>query len=168
MAIDNQPAGTREDATERRLMAFELRKQGFSYREIGATLGVSGKTAHGDVQQVLTELQALALSSAAEYVQIECERLDAAVQALAPLLDSGDPQIVNAWIKLSESRRKLLGLDAPTKIAPVNADGTPYQAYTELRTVILTMLPMEQRLLLAEALDKVIDATTVDRPDDSA
>ncbi len=103
--------GSTEDAAERRLKAFELRKAGASYRQIGRKLGVSGKTACTDVQAVLAELAEQRLESAAAYVALECERLDAAQLALYQHLDSGDPQIINSWIKVSESRRKLLGLD---------------------------------------------------------
>jgi DNA-binding CsgD family transcriptional regulator len=150
--------GNTEQAAERPIRAFELRKQGYSYREIGVVLGVSHKTAHEDVQRVLAELATLRQASAAEYVAMELERLDMAQQALAAHLETGDPQIVNSWVKVSESRRKLLGLDAPTKIAATNPDGTP-AAYAELRSMVLTMLPMEQRLALADQLDKVIDVS---------
>lgn len=109
--ISNQPAGTHEDMAERRLKAFELRKAGASYRQIGRKLGVTGKTAHEDVRAVLAELAETRLESAAEYVALECERLDMAALALYQHLESGDPQIINSWVKVSESRRKLLGLD---------------------------------------------------------
>lgn len=109
--IDNQPAGTHEVIAERRVKAFELRKAGASYRQIGRKLGVSGKTAHEDVHAVLAELAAQSLESAAEYRALELERLDMAQLALYQHLDSGDPQIVAAWVRVSESRRRLLGLD---------------------------------------------------------
>jgi hypothetical protein len=162
--------GNSEQAAERPIRAFELRKQGYSYREIGAALGVSHKTAHEDVQRVLAELATLRQASAAEYVDLELERLDMAQQALAVHLETGDPQIINSWVKVSESRRKLLGLDAPQKIAATNPDGTVPAAYAELRTVVLAMLPMEQRLALADQLDKVIDVTnpTLDGSDAGA
>lgn len=121
--IDNQPAGTHEAMTERRFKAFELRKAGASYRQIGRKLGVSGKTAHEDVQAVLADLVAQSLTSAAEYRTLELERLDAAQLALYQHLESGDPQIVNAWVKVSESRRKLLGLDLqPGTLLPSNLE----------------------------------------------
>lgn len=104
--------GKTENAAERHVRAFELRKQGYSYRDIGAALGVSGKTAFEDIRMVLAELAAQRLASAAEYVTLELEHLDMAQQSLYQHLDSGDPQIINAWVKVSESRRKLLGLDA--------------------------------------------------------
>jgi hypothetical protein len=104
--------GQKENAAERHVRAFELRKQGYSYRRIGVALGVSAKTVHADVRGVLAELAETRLESAAEYVTMELEHLDIAQQALYQHMSSGDPQIINAWIKVSESRRKLLGLDA--------------------------------------------------------
>lgn len=96
-------------------------------------------------------------TSAAEYVALELERLDAAQFALFQHLDAGDPQIINSWVKVSESRRKLLGLDAPTKTALTNPDGSP-AAYAELRTVVLNLLAPypDLRLALAEQLDPEI------------
>ncbi len=153
MARKDANPGQKENAAERHVRAFELRKQGFSYREIGTALGVAGKTAFEDVQKVLAELAATRLESAAEYVTMELEHLDMAQQALYQHMSSGDPQIINSWIKVSESRRKLLGLDAPQKIAQTNPDGTP-AAYAELRTVVLNLLAPypELRLLLAAQL----------------
>lgn len=150
---------TRLSAAERQIKAFELRKAGASYRDIGAQLGVSHKTVHEDVQDVLAELAEQRLASAAEYVTLELERLDAAQLALFQHLDSGDPQIVNAWVKVSESRRRLLGLDAPTKVAQTNPDGTPTD-YAQLRTVVLNLLapyPDLRLVIAAQLAEGVID-----------
>lgn len=168
MAHGKKTDTQRLNAIERHIQSFELRKQGFSYREIGATLGVSQKTAHQDVQRVLAELAETRLESAAQYVTMELEHLDAAQQALYPHLETGDPQVVNSWLRVSESRRTLLGLDAPTKIAQTNPDGTAPADYATLRTMVLTLLPMEQRLALADQLDKVIDVAPIDGSDNGA
>jgi len=170
MARRKADPGKKEAAVERHIAAFELRKRGHGYRDIGLALGVSVKTAWQDCARVLAELSALRLATAGEYVTMELEHLDMAALALYQHLETGDPQIINAWIKLSESRRKLLGLDAPTKIAATNPDGTAPAAYAELRTVVLAMLPMEQRLALADQLDKVIDVSnpTVEGSDSGA
>jgi hypothetical protein len=167
MARKDANKGKREVQVERRIQAYELRKQGFTYDEIGAALGVSGKTAHLDIHSVYVDFHEQLQISAAEYVALEIDRLDMAQQALAPHLPTGDPAIVREWRMLGESRRKLLGLDAPTKIAATNPDGTP-AAYAELRMTVLALLPMEARIALADQLDKVIDVTATDRPDESA
>ena len=45
---------------------------------------------------------------------------------------TGDPRYMNVILSTVERRCKLLGLDAPTKVAPTNPEGTkPYQAMSE-------------------------------------
>jgi hypothetical protein len=110
-------------AVERRLQAFELYKIGVPYREIGHQLGVSGKTAHEDVQSVLADLVAQSLDSAAAWRALELERLDSYAFSLHQHQDTGDPQIINSLVKISESRRKLLGLDLQTgTLLPSNVE----------------------------------------------
>jgi len=118
MARKDASPGQKEAAAERHVRAFELRKQGYSYRDIGVALSVSHKTAYEDVRRVLGELAQTRLASAAEYVTMELEHLDMAQQALHQHLDSGDPQIVREWRMLGESRRKLLGLDMQPGTVP--------------------------------------------------
>src|SRR5258706_10523671 len=107
---DAQP-GKHEGAAQRRLSAFDLRVAGATYREIGYQLGVSEKTAFYDVQTTLRSMAALEQATAEEYRTVEAARLDAAALALYPLLESGDPAVINSWGRISEGRRKLLGLD---------------------------------------------------------
>ncbi|HEY3230518.1 MAG TPA: hypothetical protein VGJ87_14945 [Roseiflexaceae bacterium] len=160
---DHDP-GKKEAAAERRQQAFELRKRGASYRAIGTELGISEAQAHRDVQRGLAHLAELEQASAEEYRALELARLDLAVVALSARLRTGDPQVVNAWVKVSESRRRLLGLDQPIAVDVGATLASP--VYVALRATVLQLLPAEQRLLLADALDQVIDAPTVDRPTD--
>lgn len=191
MAIDNHPAGTRETAAERRQQALELRKAGHSYRAIGAELGMSEAQAHRDVKAALTRLAQMELASADELRTMELTRLDTlAVEAMRvllathPLISGGKvlsgfteegtaigltddgPKLaaIERLIRISESRRKLLGLDAPAKTALMNPDGSPLAAhYIELRTVLLQVVPPEHRPALAAALELLND----DQPADS-
>jgi hypothetical protein len=115
--------GKHEGAVERRLKAFDLRVAGVSYREIGYQLGVSEAQAHRDVKATLGTLAELEQATAEEYRAVELARLDCAALALYPLLESGDPQVINSWVRISESRRKLLGLDLqPGAVMPGNMD----------------------------------------------
>lgn len=170
MTQQGNDKGSTEDAADRRQKAFALRRSGVPYRAIGKQLDISEAQAHRDVQAVLARLSEPELENVEEYRVMELARLDRAQQALATMIDSGEPAVIALWIKLSESRRKLLGLDAPTKIAATNPDGTAPAAYAELRAVVLAMLPMEQRLALADQLDRVIDVSdpTLGRSDDGA
>jgi len=129
----------RIDAAERRQQALELRKAGASYRAIGAQLNISEKTAHQDVQRALDYLADLELASAAELRTMELLRLDKLtleasriLAATHPLISGGKVlsrytndgkaigltddgpklQAIDRLLRISESRRKLLGLDA--------------------------------------------------------
>lgn len=111
MAKSGNDKGSHEEAAARRLKAFDLRVAGASYREIGHSLSISEAQAHRDVKATLATLATLEQATAEEYRTVELARLDAAALALYPLLESGDPQVINSWVRISESRRKLLGLD---------------------------------------------------------
>lgn len=114
---------------------MELRKRGASYRRIAAELGVSHTQARDDVFEALADLAAHTRDKAAEYRALELERLELPMEALAPDVERGDKDAIDRWVKLSESRRRLLGLDAPTKVAPTNPAGDgPAKVEVEHRT----------------------------------
>lgn len=123
MSISNQPAGKKEAAAERRVKSLELRKAGASYRRIGDQLGISETMAYKDVQRCLTELRELQNHSAEELRTMELERLDMAMLAIAAQVKAGHLGAIDRWIRLAESRRRLLGLDAATKAEITGAGG---------------------------------------------
>ena len=131
----NRRTGEKEMIAERRVKALELRKTGGSYRQIGRALGVSQETAHKDVMHGLAELATQAHGHAEEYRALEVERLDVAILAVATLVRAGDLAAIDRWIRLSESRRKLLGLDLPVKVAPTTPDGEESYAGTGVADV---------------------------------
>jgi hypothetical protein len=106
---------------ERAWQALELRKQRKSYRAIAAELGCSLSTAHGYVKEALDELRKGNTENAQELCDIEVQKLDAIEEALSRRFETADNQaaakLAGMIIKTMESRRKLLGLDAPQKIA---------------------------------------------------
>jgi len=186
MANGKKTDETKIGAAERRYQALELRKQGNSYRAIGAALGVSEAQSHTDVQRALRALAALEQASAEELRTMELERLDTLTVEAARVLSATHPLVsggkvlddltddgpklaaIDRLLRISESRRKLLGLDAPSKAALTNPDGTP-AAYAEMRTVILTLLAPypDLRLALAEQLAQLPDVSDDDQPVDS-
>jgi hypothetical protein len=150
-------------AAERRLQVLELRKQCKPFRAIGEQLGVSGKTAWQDYQQAMAELAELEQAEAETMRLLESARLDMAREALAPKVMRGNAEAIEAWRRLSESYRKLWGLDRPTLTALTNPDGTPLAMhYVELRAAVLAVLPPEQRLLVADALEVLNGDQSVD------
>ncbi len=117
MAKHNDPRiAQNAEAEERRVKVFELTKAGASLRQIAQQLSVSHETVRKDRDAVLKELQKVQIVEAEQYRVLELERLDMAMIAIAPQVKKGSFQAIDRWIRLSERRSKLLGLDAPTKI----------------------------------------------------
>lgn len=117
--------GKTEQAAARRITALELRKAGGSYRAIGAQLGISECQAHADVKRALQALNEKQNLLAEEYRALELERLDMVALALAPRVKRGDLGAIDRWLKVTEARRKLLGLDAPIQYQEVPAEQLP-------------------------------------------
>jgi hypothetical protein len=123
------------DTAERDAEAARMRSRGHTYQQIADQLGFSNKgTAYAAVHRAMAEVVA---EPAAEAVQFELDRLDqmhqAALKVLeghhvtvsngkvvtlddVPLQDDGPVlAAIDRLVRISESRRKLLGLDSPVK-----------------------------------------------------
>ena len=109
------------EASERAWQALARRKRGQSYRAIAKGLGVSLATAHGYVAQALAALREQTLQSAADLRELELARLDDLEHRLRSRLgadcsDADCAKIAGVVVRIAESRRKLLGIDAPQKV----------------------------------------------------
>jgi len=122
------------DTVKRDAYAAQLRSRGWTYQQIGDELGTDKGTAFEAVKRAMAEVIA---EPAADALQFELERLDLAHrEAMAvlerehvlvsngkvvtvddvPLRDDGPVlAAIDRLVRISESRRKLLGLDQPTK-----------------------------------------------------
>lgn len=133
---DGRGAFTRDPATVARdAEAARLRSRGLTYRQIAAELNIDVSNAHAAVKRVLAETVE---EVGSEVRQLELERLDTMQQAVmdvlerqhvtvsqgrvvsldgSPILDDGPIlAAIDRLLKISESRRKLLGLDAAQKL----------------------------------------------------
>lgn len=113
-------------ATERRRQAFELRKAGFTYQDIGDHVGISKQAAHGLIRRELIRLTREAEKDATEMRALELERLDALTKALWDDAMKGDPGAIDRLLKISERRSRFLGLDSPVRTA-IEAPGSGNQ-----------------------------------------
>jgi transcriptional regulator len=130
------------DVSIRRAKALDLRTKGWSLQEIADELGYTppnGATHVGnDIRRALEQARAARQDSADSYREQELARLDALVRKVNEILernhyiyregewlaldgkkvvdDSIALQAIDRLEKLSASRRKLLGLDAPTMV----------------------------------------------------
>lgn len=103
-------------AAERAALACRLREEGHSYSEVARKLGYAGPgPAYRAVMRALRRTQQ---ESADALRTLEVERLDrvalAAWQVYRTGTDRAKIGALNTLVRVSESRRKLLGLNAPT------------------------------------------------------
>ena len=92
-----------------------MRRRGKSYPKIAEALGVSVGTAHRDVTTELARLAKECGEEAAIVRQMELDRLDVALDALADRIEQGDDRAVATMLRIQERRAKLLGLDSPDR-----------------------------------------------------
>lgn len=96
--------------------AYELRLQGFSYRQIAEQLGYADKTgAHDAVQRAQ---KACVTEKREELRELELSRLDHSLTKLAPAIERGEVPAILAGLKIMERRAKLAGLDIQAETHP--------------------------------------------------
>jgi len=111
-------------AKERRQKAFELRKSGASFVEIGKSLGISTQAAHQHVQKKIKALAKKTDEDAMEVMRMELERLDQMLLGLYRDAISGKVTAVDRVLKIMDRRAKFLGLDFDSR-KPNSGDETP-------------------------------------------
>lgn len=114
--------------------ALELRKAGASYSAIAEAMGMSKTRCYNLVCEGLADLEATVKEAAEELRRMELERLDALQLALWK--GRTNPRVADSLLRIQERRARLLGLDAPQKIAPTTPDGTEALP-TEVRVVLV-------------------------------
>lgn len=102
-------------AKQREVKALELRLAGGTYDQIAEAMGISRTGAYKAVARALDRLNQQSLEDAERLRRLELERLERATLAIAQRVKEGHLRSIDRWIRLSESRRKLLGLDASTQ-----------------------------------------------------
>ena len=119
--------------------ALELRMEGKTFAAIAEELGYAGK--QGAYDAVKRSLDAITREPAQDLLKLDLERLDAMWGIHYLNAQAGDPQALASCMKIMERRARLLGLDAPTKIAETEADGS---AKVEQPTII-KLVPVRPR-----------------------
>src|SRR5690349_5550834 len=107
--------------------ALELRARGYTELEISREIGRAQSTTHQILVDALDQQDEQVDLARARYRRLELARLELPVRGLAKLASPSrgkpDLEAVRVWERLSASRRDLLGLDAPTKVAPTDPSG---------------------------------------------
>lgn len=143
-------------ARERRIQVLKYRIQHASLRAIADKLGVSHQTVANDLTKALDELHQTELKEARNFRMLELQRLELASNAIIERVLQGELEAVAQYRLLSESRRKLLGLDAPTALDVRLEEATP-----------LTDLPAQElKQTVARVLEMVEQEEADERNDD--
>ncbi len=111
MPSESKTSKRRSTTAEREVKAFELRKEGWTYRDIGAELGISGPAAFKLVTKVLRRHADLLREDVPTQLEMELARLDAIWRSIWPGVQDGDLQAVDRALKVGVRRARLLGLD---------------------------------------------------------
>lgn len=104
---------------KRRAAALKLRRGGNSYRDIGQTLGVSHETARQDVNAALDRIAQQTDEQARKLRALEASRLERGIEECMAEIEGAEDyprDAIRDLVKLSESLRKLYGLDEPDRI----------------------------------------------------
>lgn len=114
MGSNPHSLGNPAEVADQTARCFELKLQGWSYRRIAAELHISAATVHNRVQAAVADrLDPLV----EEHRQLELAKLEEAERPLWVQILAEDPKAlarnVEVYIKLSERRSRLLGMDAP-------------------------------------------------------
>lgn len=126
---------TRQRNEARRTEAMNLRLAGFSYEAIAERLGVSESAVHGLIGRTLEK----AVNYSVEQLrEVENARLDRAQAAIWTKVLNGDEKAIDSFLRISQRRARLNGLDAPQQVnLSVSVKNEMEQALGELRSVMM-------------------------------
>ena len=141
-------------AALREAEAVELRAAGVSFAKIGEKVGLSESGAYLAVKRVLKRVQDQATETQGENVCLALRRLDTMLTALWPRVLAGDPQAVAAALRVEERRARMLGYDAPAKVAPTTPDGEKPWSMDGLSPEEITAVRAEIERLMVEAVGR--------------
>jgi hypothetical protein len=138
------------EIAEKRQKCLELRKCGGSFRFIAEQQGISLGLAHKYIADALSEINGLMAQDAEQLRELELQRLDTATLAIAKLVRQGHLGAVDRWLRISERRSKLLGLDAPIQ----------QQVKLQTEKQLTETLDVLQKRMNPDAFEQLITALT--------
>ena len=110
---------------------------GLTIGDIAEALGVHKATVYQDIKRILQRWREEQVDLISTQRMLDIRRIDRMINALWGDCQAGKLSTVDRMIKLLERRAKLLGLDAPAKVAPTTPDGTePYDAAMRQKDVV--------------------------------
>lgn len=110
-------------AAEAKPRIIEMRKQGFSIRQIAKQLEKSVGWVHKHEKKALEELAEETREQTQEYKALQVARYESMLLYLQPQVKKGNPKAIGEARRILDSLSKLLGANAPVKLAATDTDG---------------------------------------------
>lgn len=98
---------------ERRYQVWKLRKDGYTIRDIAATLGCTDDTVRDDIIVIAKRLSSELAESVEESRTLQVARLDALLVKYQTLAEAGNMGAATLVLSIEARRSKLLALDLP-------------------------------------------------------
>jgi hypothetical protein len=108
---------------EQQAACLSLRRAGRSYAEISAATSIPKTTVYRLVHAALEDYRCRTQTDVDEHIALQIARLDSALAAITPKIEAGSLEACDRMLKIESRRAALLGLDAPTRLAPTSPDG---------------------------------------------
>lgn len=121
MAVKTTPKKIR--VAERQAAVLQLRLAGLPFSRIAEQLGISIGYANKLATRALAEYHTSAQSDAGDLLALSISRLDRLMATLWPRAIGGNLGAVDRVLAVEQRRARLLGLEAPTRLAPVDPSG---------------------------------------------
>lgn len=115
-------AGSVVQTEQRRKEITRMRIAGYTLQQIADHLGITKQSVHEHVKAVISSDHEATKELAAEYREIELQRLEALHQAYSGTAAGGDDKAASVVLKAADQRAKLLGLYV-TKTEVTGANG---------------------------------------------
>ena len=135
----NRPAPIRTSpkmikGKERAAQALELRKAGLSLQVIADQMGYSDPSgAHKAIKRAMDRM---VREPATELIEMELARLDSIFTEVYRAARQGSLGAIDRCLRIMERRARLLGIDAPQKIAPTDPTGEhEFSGFTDSEVV---------------------------------
>ena len=109
---------------ERQAAVLQLRRAGLPFSRIAEQLGISIGYANKLATRALVEYRISAHSDAGDLTALSLARLDGLLLVLWPKATAGNLGAVDRVLAIEQRRARLLGLEAPTRLAPVDPSGS--------------------------------------------
>jgi lambda repressor-like predicted transcriptional regulator len=148
---------------ERAAEIFDLKKAGWSERELAKKFDLSPGTISKIIAKELDRVAKRTIAGAKQHKQLQLERLDFLLKSLHPNVAAGNYRAIEMYLKVEERRAKLLGLDEPEKKSvEINVEFSSDRELIELAMRNGLAIPTELKALVEDAPLPISDKESVD------